>query len=770
MALDRDQVGLLFNIDVNAMDARQQIELFEGVVEGMAAEVRDQFSRMNTQIAATTRETGKLAQSFGDAASNQLRGFLGQFGMIGDALGDMVPALSGTSAAIAGMTAVTVAAGAAIAGTAMHAMNYTGQIDDLAQVTNLTTETIQSLRLAATLSGQSFEDASQSAVIFQKRIEEAKKGNADLMATFKALGVDLNGPVDQAFRQTLERLGQVADGSTKTATTLELFGKSGAKLLPVMDQVGGSFDNLVTRARDLGIVLDQEAINKSNELADRLDILKLRLSAITTDIGIGAIRIFDDWATAVGRVSITFKQLFTDVSTIVPNLKKLLTGAFLATLPGGSPVSLSTLFSEGGGGATGFQGPGIDPVTGLPEIALPGKGGAAAGRGGGAARAARTPEIDEARIRRQYQAYRAALLAEEQKLNDEREKLRIQGIEGEEAKLRDAIVQMETRLADLRIQAQAAALERSDRAGILAQTVANLEAEKALTMQAIEEIETARVQAMMRFVEAANAQTADRLANELNAEEEYLDAWAQAYEDNLARIDAQIQASAERRRAAQEADPSSPLNIFGPAGQAAADRGAGIFGQLGASASEALSIVSQQMGSFGTMMQDMFSNIANGLQNVIQGFIMTGRIGGQAFKALAASIISSVVAQSAVKAIFELAEGFAASARYDYASATQHFTAAKFYGVVAGVAAAAAVGLAAIGPGGGGGGGQFLAQDRGGGGTMIREQGGRRSSEPQVIIIRAETEPGVMVSKVIQDYKSNGEMRSTLRRDLLGEF
>jgi len=28
----------------------------------------------------------------------------------------------------------------------------------------------------------------------------------------------------------------------------------------------------------------------------------------------------------------------------------------------------------------------------------------------------------------------------------------------------------------------------------------------------------------------------------------------------------------------------------------------------------------------------------------------------------------------------------------------------------------------------------------------------------------------VMVSKVIQDYKSNGEMRSTLRRDLLGEF
>jgi hypothetical protein len=175
------------------------------------------------------------------------------------------------------------------------------------------------------------------------------------------------------------------------------------------------------------------------------------------------------------------------------------------------------------------------------------------------------------------------------------------------------------------------------------------------------------------------------------------------------------------------------------------------------------------MGNFGTMMTDVFNGVAGGLQNMLQNFIMTGRVGGQAFKAMAAQIISAVTAQAAVKAIFELAEGFAASARYDFASASQHFAAAKFYGVVAGVAAAAAVGISAIGPGGGGGGGQFLTENRGGGGSVMREQGSRRN-EPQVIIIRAETEPGVMVSKVIQDYKSNGEMRGVLRRDLLGEY
>ena len=751
MALDRDQVGLLFNIDVNAMDARQQLELFQGVVEGMAAEVRDQFGRMNTQLATTTRETGKLAQSFGDAASNQLRGFLGQFGMIGDAAGDMIPALSGTSAAIVGLTGVTVAAGAALAATAVKAMDYTGKIDDLAQVTNLTTETIQSLQLAATLSGQSFEDVSQTAIIFQKRIEEAKKGNAELMATFKALGVDLNGPVDQAFRQTLERLNDLEDGSLKTSVSLDLFGKSGSKLLPVMDQVGGSFDGLISRARELGIVLSEEDIAKSNQFADQLDILSLKMKGLANDVGVGLINMLNDLGdafveafdpAAAERMQATLNEMQNkarEQGTIDPALRARLEGIDTgANAPNALQLALEEARRKPAAGRTG----------------------------GAAAQLVNLPSGDA--IKRTYESFRQAIIAEEQATQAQREKLRIDAIQGEEAKLRDALIRQDEAIAKAR--ADAAAGASTSRAGVLQQVVANLEAEKALTMQAIEEIETARMQAMMRFVEAANAQTADRLANELEAEQEYLDAWAQAYEDNLARIDAQIQASAARRRAAQEADPSSPLNIFGPAGQAAADRGGSIFEQLGASASSALGTVSQQMGNFGTMMQDVFGGIANGLQNIIQGFILTGRIGGQAFKAMAASIIASLVSQAAVKAIFNVAEGFAALALGMPTTAAKHFTAAKFYGVVAGVAAAASVGMAAIGPGGGGEGGQFLAQDRGAGGAMIREQGGRRSSEPQVIIIRAETEPGVMVSKVIQDYKSNGEMRGMLRRDLLGEF
>lgn len=777
MALDRDQVGLLFNIDVNAMDARQQLELFQGVVQGMASEVRDQFSRMNTQLAATTRETGRLAQSLGDASTNQLRGFLGQFGLIGDAAGDMIPALSGTSAAIVGLTGVTVAAGAALAGTAMHAMDYTGKIDDLAQMTNLTTETIQSLRLAATLSGQSFEDVSQSAIIFQKRIEEAKKGNAELRETFKQLGVDLNGPVDQAFRRTLESFNEFENGSAKTAAGLEIFGKGASKLFGVMNQVGGSFDNLVARARELGLVLDQEAIAKSNELADRLDILKLRLDALVLDIGVGVIDFFTKLPVAIGDTSTAVKNLITDIDKLPGRLlrltKETMTGLSQGGVVGAAARASMVLGEIGGVGAgeygatapEGFQGPDIDPATGLPTRtfkATPKPTGGGASRAG---REAKSPELDEEKLRRQYQAYRAAMMAEEQKVNDEREKLRIQGIEGEEAKLRDAVVQMETRLADLRIQAQAAALERSDRAGILATTVANLEAEKALTLKTISDLETARVQAMMRFVEAAKAQTEKRLADEKAKELALL--------QNFQAIREAIRRGLEQTYVDVGFSPQAAAAIV--AQQDLLGRQLTMWEQVQVGATSLAQVIQQTMPSMAATMVNTSMAVSDALANMVSAFA-TGRgtmrqVVGAFLDAALAPLRDYLLTKS--KAHFAL--GLADLAMQNYAGAAKNFLAAT---ALAGAAGLIKAGTSAIGGSGMGAaapiapssGGQFLAQDRGAGGTMIREQGGRRSSEPQVIIIRAETEPGVMVSKVIQDYRNNGEMRSTLRRDLLGEF
>ena len=190
---------------------------------------------------------------------------------------------------------------------------------------------------------------------------------------------------------------------------------------------------------------------------------------------------------------------------------------------------------------------------------------------------------------------------------------------------------------------------------------------------------------------------------------------------------------------------------------------------------EGLSQMSAGIGDLSSMALQAFDSMAQGMGQIIEQFAMTGQIGAQAFRQLAASVVAGLAKQAAVKAIYELAEGFAALALAAFgvpnagAKAAGHFKAAALFGAVSGAAVATG---RAIAPGGasesGGTGGRFVT---GGGGqpqtiSLIQGQQGNRR-EPQVVIIRAEMEPGVVIRKVADSYKENGEMRQLIRQDIL---
>jgi hypothetical protein len=165
------------------------------------------------------------------------------------------------------------------------------------------------------------------------------------------------------------------------------------------------------------------------------------------------------------------------------------------------------------------------------------------------------------------------------------------------------------------------------------------------------------------------------------------------------------------RQGAEESDalnPASNTSLFG-----VADEDITRFQAFGNAAAGALAQVSAQAGNFRTILTGALSAVGAGLQATLQAFILTGQTGPAALKKLLASVIATIAAESLVKAIFETAEGFAALARHDYASATQHFTAAKIYAAVGGIAAGVGLGIGAAGglggQGSGGGGGTGAA-------------------------------------------------------------
>jgi hypothetical protein len=93
----------------------------------------------------------------------------------------------------------------------------------------------------------------------------------------------------------------------------------------------------------------------------------------------------------------------------------------------------------------------------------------------------------------------------------------------------------------------------------------------------------------------------------------------------------------------------------------------------------------------------ILENFAKAVEQSFAAFIETGKFGAAAFKKMVAQIIAALAVESAIKAIFEFAEAFAASARGDVAGFLLHTAAANTYLKTAIVAGAAGLAIGAAG-------------------------------------------------------------------------
>lgn len=325
MALDKATTGLTFTLNADSKEAIADLNSFKefmgGLLEGIKSEAKEQFARIRTEVKGVGEEAEKAKKPTKDLFDTlnikgdiqaQIRGLASGLGGIGEAAAGSIAGAGGLALGLAGVAAGLVTAG-------LHAAEYGGHLSDLAAKTNLSTDTLQTLQLAATLTGQSLEQTAGSAVIFQKKLDDANAGGKEMRATFKALGVDLNGDVDTAFRQTLESLSKMEDGSRKTALTLELFGRSGASLLPILSQVGGSFKNLEDRARELGIVMSKDGVAAADQFGDQIDLLKLQLTGLANQIGVKVVPVLNGLVGTLRFALRDTKKFFGDVAKDISN-------------------------------------------------------------------------------------------------------------------------------------------------------------------------------------------------------------------------------------------------------------------------------------------------------------------------------------------------------------------------------------------------------------------------------------------------------------------
>ena len=212
--------------------------------------------------------------------------------------------------------ALIMGAGAAVGGAVFSAgksvADYAGSVKDASESTGVNTEAWQKMTYAAKISGIEQEKLMTWMVKFDKVLTDAAGGSKTAGQIFKDLGIsvkDASGKMrapEAVFEDVAELLANVEDGATKTAAACAFFGKSGAELLPMLNEGRNGLQGLYRTAEETGNVLANETLTAADEFGKSLDAVKLQAQGVMLQLGSALIPVLSemkDWLSGViGKV------------------------------------------------------------------------------------------------------------------------------------------------------------------------------------------------------------------------------------------------------------------------------------------------------------------------------------------------------------------------------------------------------------------------------------------------------------------------------------
>jgi predicted nuclease with TOPRIM domain len=717
MGLD-STANLLFTIGADSSDAQSNIQRFRGLLSKDLSGMKGEFDDWAKKV-------------FGSFSSFKSM------------------AIGATAAAAAG----AVALGYALVKAAGHAAQFADEIEDGTDKTGLSAQEMSKLRYAAEATGLSYESLVGNLVKFQRRVVEAASGNQQAQQSFQRLGIS-QGEVKQGLDNILPLFLRTADGvkslqSTviRTATEIDLFGRSGAGMAEMMMLGADGIKLLMDRAESLGRVLDEKALEsmkrlriETKELDAQLEAIKISMGKVVVESALGwqmmitstiqaaknatdPVQFFSQWRIEARKTAEAMQAVITagmlsghrtpelaepvsaaakkNYEGLTELLEKVRGGfARLGTEEEEARFKISTFWKESGKAAEKLEELRKEgAITGaafqreMAAIArLPQAIGEFAQRQGADIIAARNMRIEEAAIELRsklasydQQTYQDRVAYHEAEVASMRQKLNLGGkLSDENRKLLDQIEKAGIR----RIEGEQMDAYLRNLIGLRQ----NLDQQLAVRASSRGRLALTYKQEQDQFSYAEEAKTREVAEDE---EQRY-----------------QIHADFMQLRTISFANYTADLQVLRNS-----EGWQGVFGeQFGAairgneellrlwaeSANQSLLMVAVAMEGTAQTFQRGFQNFSRAMgANIAQAIVYEQSI-GEAMRAAAASAIQAIAAESLVNAIYSTGLGFLALARHDYPGAAAAFQAAAIFGSVGVVAAVAGRAIAPPQAGAGG--------------------------------------------------------------------
>src|SRR5436190_12410406 len=249
-------------------------------------------------LAASTKKAGQAATEHGQASKG-----------LGSQLSSLIPTLTGLTAGFAAAFEFKEAISSA--------SGLGSEVSKMRRELGLSAEDASKLHFATQELGIPFDNAERSFIKFEKGLAGVSDAE-DLTFTtgkalkdnIKALGVEVDNadgtarPFNDILADLSDKFKEMPDGVQKTALATQLFGKSGAELLPILNQGHEGLAKFGEEAEKMGLVLDNETTAALKKQKLEMREFHAALEGVEVQIGIALIPVLHLFTTAGTEIAV----------------------------------------------------------------------------------------------------------------------------------------------------------------------------------------------------------------------------------------------------------------------------------------------------------------------------------------------------------------------------------------------------------------------------------------------------------------------------------
>ncbi len=207
--------------------------------------------------------------------------FSGDTAPLEKSVGRAQSVISGFAKTAAASLAGALSVGAFVAA-GKAAINYADNIGKMAQKIGMTTEELSKLNYAAKLSDVSLGELQMGLQQLSKNME----AGADGLAALGISATDSSGNLrstNEVMLEVAEAFAGMEDGAGKTAIAMNIFGRAGANLIPLLNSGRKGLADMAGEAQSLGVVISQDAAKAAERFNDNMTRLQSALDGLMNE-------------------------------------------------------------------------------------------------------------------------------------------------------------------------------------------------------------------------------------------------------------------------------------------------------------------------------------------------------------------------------------------------------------------------------------------------------------------------------------------------------